>query len=349
MRRCSGSEVEIYDPTLRDGNHAVRHSLTLWDIENYCRAIDGCGVDVVEVGHGNGLGASSLQLGLSPHSDETMLACARKFLTRTKLGVHIIPGFARLDDVRMAADHGVDVVRVASHCTEADLTRRYIECARGLGKTAQGVLMMTHMASPEKLLEQASRQQSYGANSIVLMDSAGAYLESDVVRKVGLLADELDVPVGFHAHNNLGLSVSNTVAAVASGAAQVDGTVNGFGAGAGNTPLEVLVAVMWRMGYSTHVDFFRLLESSTILKSLLEAHRPSIKPANLLSGIFGVFSGFEKPVARAAEKYGVEPKDIYQELGRRNVVAGQEDLIVEIALEFAKKLRAVSYTGDHLK
>ena len=228
--------ISIHDPSLRDGNHAIAHALTLADIATYCQTVDDCGLDVIEVGHGNGLGASSLQLGLARHSDIELLECARKNLKQTKLGVHMIPGFAKFSDIQTAIDLGVDVLRIASHCTEADLTETYIEYARANGKYVQGVLMMTHMAPAATLLEQAKKQVSYGANAIVLMDSAGNYDPRDAGEKIGLLVSELDVPIGFHAHNNLGLAISNSIAAAEAGATILDGTMRGFGAGAGNTP-----------------------------------------------------------------------------------------------------------------
>ncbi|RKP49310.1 4-hydroxy-2-oxovalerate aldolase [Trinickia fusca] len=329
-------QLEIYDPTLRDGSHAVKHCLSLRDIATYCAAIDKCGLSAVEVGHGNGLGASSLQLGFAAHSDAQMLECARENLSITKLGVHAIPGFAKIGDLKLAIDIGVDVVRVASHCTEADTTERYIEYARNRGAVVHGVLMMSHMASALKLLEQATLQQEYGAHAIVLMDSAGAYVEADVQEKIGLLASELSIPVGFHAHNNLGLAVANSLAAVRCGAKLIDGTLNGFGAGAGNTSLQVLVAALSRVGHETDVDMFALLKASDRIVRDVELSPPVIKQANILSGLFGVFSGFEKPVARASLQFGVDEGSIYRELERRKVVAGQEDLIVEVAQELSK-------------
>ena len=332
------SKIEVYDPTLRDGNHAVKHSLTLHNIKTYCEAVDGLGLAVVEVGHGNGLGASSLQLGLAAHSDEELLRCARENLKKTMLGVHVIPGFARIDDIRMAVDAGVDVVRVASHCTEADLCQRYIQFARKQDRVVHGVLMMSHMASAEKLAEQALLLQHYGANAVILMDSAGAYTDDDVERKVGGLVEALEIPVGFHAHNNLGLAVSNSIAAVKHGASIVDGTMAGFGAGAGNTPLEVLVALLSRLGYSTQVDLYRLLDAFQAVQSAMTLNRPTIKESNIVSGLYGVFSGFERPVAEASRRYGVDAREVYRELGRRNVVAGQEDLIVEVASRLSQTM-----------
>ncbi|MCF6431153.1 4-hydroxy-2-oxovalerate aldolase [Leisingera sp. MMG026] len=329
--------IAIHDPTLRDGNHAIAHTLSLDDIAAYCRTVDGCGLDVVEVGHGNGLGASSLQLGMARHADREMLETARANLTCTKLGIHAIPGFAKISDIRSAIDAGVDVFRIASHCTEGDLTQSYIEFARSQDKYVQGVLMMTHMAPAEVLLAQAQRQVSYGANAIVLMDSAGNYDPRDTSEKIGLLAAELDVPVGFHAHNNLGLAIANSVAAAEAGATILDGTMRGFGAGAGNTQLEVLCAVLERYGFETGTDVFALCEAVEALPELPPVQRRTIVgTSNLISGIYGVCAGFEKHVTRAAQDFGVAPRYIYEELSRCNAVAGQEDLIISAAAHLSK-------------
>ena len=324
--------ISIHDPTLRDGNHAVSHSLSLEDIASYCRAVDGCGLSVVEVGHGNGMGASSLQLGIARHTDIEMLETARANLTYTKLGIHMIPGFARLSDVDTALRIGVDVLRIASHCTEASLTESYIEHARAQGAFVQGVLMMTHMANAEKLLDESLKLQGYGANALVLMDSAGHYDPDSTREKVGLLVRELSIPVGFHAHNNLGLAIANSLAAAQSGATVIDGCMRGFGAGAGNTQLEVLCAVLERYKFETGVKVFDLCHAVERLKECTPVKTPTIvKPANLISGLYGVCGGFEKHVTRAASEFRVEPRKIYEELARCSAVAGQEDLIISIA------------------
>lgn len=324
--------IAIHDPTLRDGNHAVSHSLSLEDIATYCRAVDGCGLNVVEVGHGNGLGASSLQLGLARYKDTEMLETARANLTQSKLGIHMIPGFARLSDIDTALSIGVEVLRIASHCTEASVTESYIEHARAKGAFVHGVLMMTHMASAERLLEEALKQQGYGANALVLMDSAGHFDPDSTHEKIGLLARELSIPVGFHGHNNLGLAVANSLAAAQAGATIIDGCMRGFGAGAGNTQLEVLCAVLERYQFDTGVDVFGLCRAVDSLEEFTPVRTPTVvKTANLISGLYGVCSGFEKHVARAAAEFRVEPRKIYEELARCNAVAGQEDLIISVA------------------
>lgn len=335
--------ILLSDPSLRDGNHAVRHRLTEDQIAEYCRAADGAGVPIVEVGHGNGIGASSLQLGLAACPDETALKTARAQLKKARLGIHMIPGFATIErDLSRAIDLGVDVVRVASHVTEADLCERHIDHARRAGCTVYGVLMMSHMASVEALVEEARKMESYGAEGFVFMDSSGHYLPEDVTRRVEALRAGLTIPVGFHAHNNLGMAIANSVAAVAAGATMLDGTIRGFGAGAGNAQLEVLVAVLHRMGYKTGIDLYKLLDAADMAEKRVLETIPTISSVSVVSGLSGVFSGFLKPVLRVAKEYGVDPRDIFFELGRRKVVAGQEDLIIEVAAELSKTAKARS-------
>lgn len=332
------TKILISDPTLRDGSHAIKHQLTVEQIASYAKAAELAGVPIVEVGHGNGIGASSLQLGESLLSDEIMLTTARKNLKNSKLGVHVIPGFATIPrDLSKALDLGVDVVRVASHCTEADITERHISYARERGKEVYGVLMMSHMATKEILADEAMKMESYGAEGIILMDSAGAYLPRDVAEKVGLLVKKLTIPIGFHAHNNLGLSVANSIVAVQSGATILDGTIKGFGAGAGNTPLEVLVAVLDKMGYSVGIDLYKILDAADWAENELLQTIPSIKPTSIVSGLAGVFSAFSIHVNRVAKEFNIDPRDVFFALGRRKVVAGQEDLIIEVASELAKQ------------
>ena len=330
------STVLISDPTLRDGNHAVRHQLNARQIALYAAAADAAGVPIVEVGHGNGLGASSLQVGESLISDREMLEVARENLVNSKLSIHVIPGFATINkDLKTAIEIGVDLVRVASHCTEADITQRHIGYARDKGKEVYGVLMMSHMASKELLAEEALKMESYGAEAVVIMDSAGAYLPSDVTERIAELVKSLTIPVGFHGHNNLGMAVANSVAAVQAGATILDGTARGFGAGSGNTQLEVLVAVLERMGFSTGIDLYKMLDAADIAEKELMPVIPSIKSLSVVSGLSGVFSGFAKHVERISKEYGVNAKDVFFELGRRKVVAGQEDLIIEVAMKLA--------------
>jgi 4-hydroxy 2-oxovalerate aldolase len=331
-------KIVISDPTLRDGNHAVKHQLNSKQIEAYSAIAEAAGIPIVEVGHGNGLGASSLQVGESLLSDGEMLTAARKELHNSKLGIFVMPGFATIHkDITQAIDLGVDVFRVASHCTEADITQRHIGFIRDKGKEVFGVLMMIHMATKDVLVEEAQKLESYGAEAVILMDSAGASLPLDVNEKVGALAKSLSIPVGYHAHNNLGMAIANSVAAVQAGATIIDGTARGFGAGSGNAQLEVLVAVFEKMGFSTGIDLYKVLDAGDLAEKELLNVFPRITSVNVVSGLAGIFSGFVTHVERISREYGVDARDVFFELGRRKVVAGQEDLILEVATNLVTK------------
>lgn len=326
------------DATLRDGSHACSHQITVEQIRTYAAAAEAAGFDYLEVGHGNGLGASSLQVGESLVAEAEMLRTARTQLQRTRLSVHVMPGFATIHrEIAGALAAGVDLFRIGSHCTEADITQRHISHVRSAGRHVWGVLMMSHMVTKEMLLQEARKMQSYGAQGIVLMDSAGAYFPADVTAKIGLLAESLEVPVGFHAHNNLGLSIANSLAALEAGARIIDGTSKGFGAGAGNAPLELLAAVLQHHGYATAIDLYRALDAAELAAKLFAGSLPGSNGITIVSGLAGVFSGFSKPVQRAAAQLRVDPRDVFFELGRRKVVGGQEDLILEVATELARR------------
>jgi 4-hydroxy 2-oxovalerate aldolase len=328
----TSNNILISDVTLRDGNHAISHQMTKEQIISYCDAADSAGISIVEVGHGNGLGASSLQVGESALEDKIMLPIARKHLKKSKLGIHVIPGFATIErDLKPAIDYGVDVFRIASHCTEADITERHIRYCKTEGKTVFGVLMMSHMADKEKLANEAKKMQDFGAEAVILMDSSGNYLPKNVKEKVGFLTKNLKISIGFHAHNNLGMGVANSIAAIESGARLIDGSSRGFGAGAGNAQLEVLVSVLDKMGYKTGIDLYKMLDASDLAEKELIEHLPYISSSSIVSGLSGVFSGYLTPVKRIAKEYNIDPRDLFFELGRQKVVAGQEDLIIEVA------------------
>jgi 4-hydroxy 2-oxovalerate aldolase len=331
-------EITIQDSTLRDGNHAVRHQLGAQEVEAYCREAELAGVPILEVGHGNGLGASSFQVGIARISDDEMLRVARKNLLKTKLAVHIMPGFATIErDLKPALDLGVDVVRVGTHCTEADIAERHIQFVAKKGIEVVGSLMMSHMADKFQLLEEASKFQSYGASGVSLYDSAGSYLPAEVREKVSFLSANLKIKVGFHAHNNLGMAIANSVVAVESGARIIDACIKGFGAGAGNAQLEVLVAVFGKLGIKTGIDLYKILDCADLAELLIVKETPIIRPTSIVSGLAGVFSGFSKHVERTSKQYNVDPRDVFFELGRRKAVGGQEDLIIEAAQMLRRK------------
>ncbi|WP_407837536.1 4-hydroxy-2-oxovalerate aldolase [Streptomyces sp. DSM 116496] len=338
MKTTNERRLEICDTTLRDGNHAVAHQLGHSDIVAYAKAAELAGADLLEVGHGNGLGASSIQVGRAALSDIEMLTAARAQLKNTRLGVLSIPGFATVErDLKPALDCGVDEVRVGAHCSEADVTRQQITMLSSMGVTVKGLLLMSHMASTKTLIEQARLMQGYGANAVVLMDSAGAYTPATVAEKVGALVEALDIEIGFHGHNNLGLSVTNSMAAIKAGATIVDVTARGFGAGAGNAPLELVAANLHLEQIDTKLQLFAALDAGDLAESTFVKRVPTNDSVTITSGIAGVFSGFAGPTRRAAEQFQVDPREILMELGRRGVVAGQEDSIIEVAMDLAEK------------
>ncbi|KOT34626.1 4-hydroxy-2-oxovalerate aldolase [Streptomyces caelestis] len=323
--------ILLHDPTLRDGHHAVGHRLDADQLRAYATAANAAGVPVVEVGHGNGLGASSLQIGRARLDDATMLTTVREALTSSRMGVFMAPGWGTSDDLAAAVRHGADVVRIAAHCTEADVTERHIGVVRDLGAEAQGVLLMSHMTGPGGLAEQCALMVRFGAQAVGIMDSAGHYLPADVAERVRAIVDAVDVPVIFHGHNNLGLAVANSLAAVDAGASIIDATARGFGAGAGNTQLEVLVAVLERRGVETGIGLREVLAATDVAADRLMKAPPSVDSLAVASGLAGVFSGFRRPVLQTARAEGIDPVDLFLALGERQVVAGQEDLIGDIA------------------
>ncbi|GGT54968.1 4-hydroxy-2-oxovalerate aldolase [Streptomyces kurssanovii] len=323
--------VLIHDPTLRDGHHAVGHQLDTDQLRAYAEAADAARIPVVEVGHGNGLGASSLQIGQAKLPDASMLKTVREALTHSRMGVFMAPGWGTADDLRAAVAHGADVVRIAAHCTEAGVTERHLGVARDLGAEAQGVLLMSHMAVPGQLAEQCAALAQFGAQAVGIMDSAGHYLPTDVAERVHAIASAVDVPVIFHGHNNLSLAVANSLAAIEAGASIIDATARGFGAGAGNTQLEVLVAVLQRRGFDTGIGLREVLHAADVAEARLMKAQPVIDSVSLVSGLAGVFSGFRQPVLATALCEGVDPLDLFLALGERQVVAGQEDLIADVA------------------
>jgi 4-hydroxy 2-oxovalerate aldolase len=330
-------KVIITDSSLRDGNHSVKHTISLDSIARYCQFADRAGVPIVEVGHGNGLAASSLLVGKSVNTDEEMLTTARKNLKNSKLGIHMIPGLATLEHTRRAIDLGVDVVRVATHCTEATLSKSHIEALAKANVEVFGVLMMSALITPLELLEQAKIMEGYGAKAIIIMDSTGTYLPFDVQQRIALLTSNLNIAVGFHAHNNLGCAVANSLTAVEFGADYIDGCIRGFGAGAGNAPLEILIPVLEQTGFQVGINFQETIKEADNVMNYLVPSAPITTPINILTGLKKLFSGFEKPIVSASKLYGIEYSSLIFELGNRKLVAGQEDLILEVAQKLKKR------------
>lgn len=324
-------KIVITDSSLRDGNHAVKHSITLDSIKRYCKFADDAGIDIVEVGHGNGLAASSLLIGKSVHSDEDMLATARENLSNSKLGIHIIPGIATKKDIEKAINIGVDVFRVATHCTEATLSKSHIEYLKSKDKTVIGVLMMSALADIKTLVDNAKIMESYGAEAVVIMDSTGTYLPKDVEKRINALRNHLIINVGFHAHDNLGLATANSLVAAQCGATYIDACIRGFGAGAGNAHLEMIIPVLEKSGFELSIDFKKIIMEADRVSDYLIKEMPVSTPVNVLTGLNRLFSGFEKPIIKASKLYGIEYSSLIFELGNRKLVAGQEDLILEVA------------------
>lgn len=331
-------ELLLFDASLRDGSHAIKHQLELSTVRNYCSSISDSGLYTVVVGHGNGLGASSLQVGLSKHKDNELLRAARENLKGPKLGAYMIPGFGTIEDnIMPALDIGVELFKIGCHCTEADVTKQHIEFLSKKNVEVYGVLMMSHMASPQRLLEEVKKMESYGARGVVLMDSAGAFLPEDVEEKISLLVENTNIRIGFHAHNNLSMAIANTLAAIRCGASIVDGTLCGFGAGAGNCQLEVLVAILQKQGKLKNIDLYKLLDvGDNVIRGDI-GYEKGVSSNSIISGLSGVFSAFAVHVNNAAKQYNVDPRDIYVELGKRKVVGGQEDLVVDVALFLSQK------------
>ena len=329
-------DIIITDSSLRDGNHCVKHTISLDSIEKYCTFADQAGIPIVEVGHGNGLAASSLLIGKSPNTDKEMLTTARKSLKNSKLGIHTIPGLSTINDAKAAVDYGVDVFRVATHCTEATLSKSHIEYLAKSNKEVFGVLMMSALITAEELAEQAKIMEGYGAHAIIIMDSTGTYLPLDVKERVNLLCNTINIPIGFHAHNNLGCAVANSLEAVNAGAIYIDACIRGFGAGAGNAPLELILPVFEKSGYNTNINFEETIKEADKVMDYLIPSPPITTPINILTGLTRLFSGFEKPIIKASKLYGIEYSSLIFELGNRKLVAGQEDLILEVAQKLKK-------------
>ena len=327
----------LTDSTLRDGSHAVAHQYTEQQVLDIVAGLDRAGVPVIEVSHGDGLGGSSFNYGFSGTDEMTLIKRAVETAKQAKIACLLLPGIGVVEDLKAIREVGVQVARIATHCTEADIAEQHIGMAKELGMEAVGFLMMSHMASPEKLLEQALIMQESGADIIYCVDSAGALTTKTIRERVETLVQGLDVPVGVHAHENLSLSVANSLTALDNGALHVDACTAGSGAGAGNCPTEVFVAVCDRMGIETGVDTMAMVDvAEDVVRPAM--NRPQmVDRAALILGYAGVYGSFMLHSERAAKRYGVSQAQILIELGKRGVVGGQEDMIIDVALELAAK------------
>lgn len=332
-----GKKITLHDMSLRDGMHPKRHQITLDQMKSIASGLDAAGVPLIEVTHGDGLGGASINYGFPRHSDEDYLAAVIPLMKRAKISALLLPGLGTVDHLRMACEAGVHTIRVATHCTEADVSEQHIGLGRQLNMDTVGFLMMAHMAGPEKILEQGRLMESYGANCIYVTDSAGYMLPDNVSDRIGLLRAKLkpETELGFHGHHNLGMGIANSLAAIEAGATRIDAAAAGLGAGAGNTPMEVFVAVCDRMGIETGVDVFKINVAEDLVVPIMDTPVRIDRDA-LTLGYAGVYSTFLLFAKRAEAKYGVPAREILLELGRRRMVGGQEDMIEDTALTMAR-------------
>jgi 4-hydroxy-2-oxovalerate aldolase len=333
-------KVVFNDVTLRDGMHAISHQYSTEQIAELTRLIDESGVDIIEATHGDGLGGSSIQYGFSKETEKDIITTAVKNAKHAKVGVLLLPGIGTIDHLKCAREWGASVVRVATHCSEADVSEQHIKTAVEMGMDTVGFLMMSHRSSPEDLLEEAKKMESYGAGTIYVVDSAGALTMDDTRRRVSLFKENLSTDIGFHGHNNLSLAVANSIVALEEGANRIDTSLAGMGAGAGNTATEQLVAVMNKLEIPHSVDLYKSMDAAeNVMKPIM--NRPvQIDRLSLTLGYTGVYSSFLLFAERAGKEYGVDPRDILTKISEMGAVGGQEDWIIGVAQNLAKEQKA---------
>ena len=339
-----GKKITVHDMTLRDGMHPKRHLMTLAQMKSIACGLDGAGIPLIEVTHGDGLGGSSVNYGFPAHTDEEYLGAVIPLMKQAKVSALLIPGIGTVDHLKMAHGLGVHTIRVATHCTEADVSEQHITMARKMEMDTVGFLMMAHMNSPEGLVKQARLMEGYGANCIYITDSAGHLLPETVKARLGAVREALrpETELGFHGHHNLAMGVANSLAAIEVGANRIDAAAAGLGAGAGNTPMEVFIAVCDLMGIETGVDVFKIQDVAEDLVVPIMDFPIRIDRDALTLGYAGVYGSFLLFAKRASEKYGVPARDILVEMGRRGMVGGQEDMIEDTAMTMARERQTLT-------
>ena len=334
-------KVFITEVALRDGSHAISHQFTIEQITQIAKSLEEAGVPYIEVSHGDGLGGSSLQYGLSLVDEMKLIEAAIAVTNNSKISALLLPGIGTKNELKQAAALGIKMVRVATHVTEADVSQQHIDLAKQLGLETVGFLMMSHTVPVDKLVEQAKLMESYGADVVYVVDSAGALLPHEVRTRIQALKHSLQIEVGFHAHNNLSLAMANTLVAIEEGATRIDGSIRCLGAGAGNTQTEVLVAVLNKLNIHTGIDLYKMMDLAEHIVAPILLKPQEISSESLMLGYAGVYSSFLLHAQKAARRFKIDSREILFELGRRKVIGGQEDMILDVAAELANKYSVV--------